>query len=211
MKYTRQTKPDHSRFIDLDGQKFTRLTVIAYVGKNGPHHHWECMCECGNTSYPSSQKLRDGRTMSCGCLQKERLQAAIRTHGKSQTKIYSIWCNMRRRCQDKRVPAYKNYGARGIRVCDRWQSFVSFYEDMGDPPTDGHTIERSNNDGDYTPDNCVWATRKDQARNRRNNRTVTYMGEKMTLSEAAERAGRSQSWADYRIENGIPLDVEFVE
>lgn len=168
------------------GLRYGRLIARADVGrsKNGDVL-WECECDCGNIVTVSSSNLGTGNTLSCGCLQQERLKASTTKHGKTRTHVYVVWMNMRRRCSDPKSKSYLNYGARGIKVCERWQSFENFYADMGDPEA-GHTIDRIDVNGDYEPANCRWATSGEQSRNRRNNHTVTFEGRTLTLIEWSE-------------------------
>lgn len=137
-------------------------------------------------------ELVAGRTRSCGCARENAHVAsasANKTHGMSSRPEYAVWLEMKRRCTKPTHPRYPDYGGRGIQVCDRWlDSFQNFWDDMGPRPP-WMSIERRNNDGDYTPENCVWATRKEQNRNRRSNRKVTFRGRDMLLVEAAEMAG----------------------
>lgn len=121
------------------------------------------------------------------------------THGMSNTRLFNIWDGMRSRCANPRAINFANYGGRGIKVCDRWQKFENFFADMGHPPQ-GCTLERSDNDGDYTPENCTWATRQQQARNRRNNRLLTHGGETLCSEAWAQRLGISRAGLMRRID-----------
>lgn len=151
---------------------------------------WLCRCDCGTVRRVVRSDLRSGRSTNCGCVRRKTLPAAAKakntTHGMDGTTEYRIWIDMRRRCHDPRRPDYKNYGARGITVCEEWRdSFEAFYRDMG-PRPDGCTLDRLNNTGPYEKKNCVWATRKKQERNKRTSRIVEIDGRRMTVAEACE-------------------------
>lgn len=166
--------PSHSRFVDLTGQKFGRLTVVAYAGKHGAYPKWRCVCVCGGTKTTRSGHLKSGRASSCGCYNAELQRKSFQTHGgatfdkSKRHPLYSIWCGMKKRCYSPRCQAYPYYGGRGITVCDEWRTdFKRFADDMGSRPSAEHSIERRENDGPYAPWNCRWATKSDQMKNRR--------------------------------------------
>lgn len=174
------------RFSDITGRTFGRWTVERYMGRS----HWSCICECGTRRLVYGSTLRNHRSISCGCFRAERNSVEMSTHGYARKgRIYSewnIWSGMKQRCYNPNNDCYQNYGARGITVCERWRSsFQSFIDDMGFRPT-GHTLDRINNDGPYSPENCRWTTRKQQGRNTRKNRRITFDGTTRTLSEWAE-------------------------
>lgn len=148
-----------------------------------------CRCDCGTErSIPVAPMLR-GRSKSCGCLRAEILAVASITHWRSRSKIYKVWRSMINRCETKSDTNFYKYGARGIKVCSRWRkSFPFFLADMGERPA-GTSIDRVDNSGDYEPSNCKWSQAKEQARNKRNNRKVEYLGRMVTMAELAEISG----------------------
>jgi hypothetical protein len=147
-----------------------------------------CVCDCGRLSVAESSQLKSGKTASCGCYGRSILGKTNTTHGHTKggkhSKTYESWAGIISRCKNKNKKAYKNYGARGITVCKRWEVFENFYADMGDKP-DGMTIERVDNDKGYDLGNCKWATRYDQANNTRRNRFIEHNGETKTISQWA--------------------------
>ena len=157
---------------DLVGRKFGRLKVLEFEAAYVNGWYWRCICDCGNITFTSTHKLTSGHTSSCGCLRRETNGQQTLKHGHARknrhTKIYERWKGMHARCYNPSHESYKRYGGRGIAVCTRWFNFENFLKDMGLPPA-GLTIERKNNDGDYCPSNCKWATQKEQQNNRSNN------------------------------------------
>jgi hypothetical protein len=142
--------------------------------------------ECGNKKEVETYCLTSGGTRSCGCLSNEVKSKRFTKHGKRHTRSYHIWLCMIQRCQNKNNPNYKDYGARGINVCEKWHKFEGFYEDMGEPE-EKMTIHRIDNDKGYFLENCKWATRKEQANAKRTNRILEYNNEKLTVSQWADK------------------------
>jgi len=180
-----------SRFIDLTGKRFGRLKVIKYVGKNKwRNSKWLCRCICGVNTIVTGSDLKNGRTKSCGCLQKEMLAFRSTSHGhlknKKVTGFYNSWRDMIRRCTNPNNSKYKYYGNRGITICAEWMEFLNFEKDMIKDWKPGLTIERINNDKGYYRDNCRWATPKQQARNTRRNHLETFNDKTQCLAEWAE-------------------------
>ena len=166
-------------FIDLAGLRFGRLTVLHREGRAGSGHAtWKCLCDCGNSIVTSSNCLRTG-TKSCSCLQKEAAHATRFKHGGSHSggRAYHTWKRMRERCLNPKGVRFSYYGGRGIGICSRWEEFSAFLADMGEPGP-GTSLDRIDNSKGYAPDNCRWATRTEQSRNRRCT--------KLTLEKARE-------------------------
>jgi len=180
--------------LNLLGQRFGRLVVLRQTADRGKGTVWECQCDCGLTLTVKAGPLRTGHTKSCGCLVRERVRTLhtfhknVVIHGgarKGNDGSYRIWRLMFLRCENPDNISYPLYGARGISVCERWRSFPAFREDMGPRPP-GLTLERVDNEGDYTPENCVWATLSQQARNKRNTVLMTYLGRTQSLRDWAD-------------------------
>lgn len=169
------------RLIDLTGQGFGKLIVVKMAPDKGDNRkRWICRCDCGEFTVSLGSNLTRGNSTSCGC---NRVK-----HGMSRTALHHRWRTMLDKCRNPNATQYKDYGGRGIIVCDEWHDFAKFFADMGHPPRGG-TIERRDNDGIYCKDNCYWGTRREQARNKRNNRIIEYLGKSQTVTDWALEYG----------------------
>lgn len=192
------------------GEVVGRLTILTRAShtKTGKSA-WHCRCVCGVEKVVASECLRIGGTTSCGCLQRDRTASSARTHGKRKHYLYNTWAAMHQRCKNSKCRRYVDYGGRGITVCARWDGpcgFDSFLVDMGDRPSDTHSIERNKNDEGYSPSNCRWATRAEQAVNQRSSvKVTTQLGEFKTLKEAAAAHGISVNAVQLRRWRGWEL------
>lgn len=180
---------------DLTGKQYHRLTVIKAAARKG---YWICECKCGSRKEIYGGNLRSGRTKSCGCLNREKVIGRNTKHGftsgEERDPLYAVWANMRRRCNDDHNKWYQRYGGRGIKVCKEWADDFDVFHSwaMDNGYKTGLTIDRIDNDGDYSPQNCRWASAKEQARNRSTNHKITAFGKTMLLS-------------DWSIETGIKI------
>ena len=144
-----------SRLINLQGKKFSRLTVLSLKDSGTDKHaRWNCVCDCGKKTISDGYTLRSGHTKSCGCLGAENRKKANTRHGQRQHCLYKTWIQMKQRCENKKDHGYKNYGGRGIKMCDQWHDFANFLRDMGDSFKPGLSIDRINNNYGYCKENC---------------------------------------------------------
>jgi hypothetical protein len=191
------------RMVDITGETFGKLKAVSPVF-GGRAVKWQCVCECGKTSIVDGTKLRSGHTKSCGCL----LGVERVNHGKSHTHEYRIWAAVKQRCRNQKNEHFKNYGSRGIDICDEWaESFEEFLSGVGVCPSSDHTIDRKDTNKGYEPGNVRWATREENQRNlRKSKRWVVDGVEYESLSHASECTGSSkatiQRWCDGGTNNG---------
>ena len=200
------------KFQDLAGQCFGRLRVIQRAENKGHDTAWLCRCNCGRECVVRAFSLKRGTTKSCGCLAREVTSEWSRRvntkHGKHKTRLHTIWALMKDRCYNKKSKSYKNYGGRGITVCDEWRNdFIAFDEWAN---TNGYndmlTIDRIDVNGNYEPSNCRWITLQEQAFNKRTSRFVEYNGKKKTVAEWAKEIGLGRKTLEYRLDAGWPLE-----
>lgn len=196
--------------IDLTGKRFGRFTVIKLDhkeqrwekngNKNGYAYFWLCKCDCGNEKVMMKEYLVNRRTKSCGCINKEN--PPQKTHGMSQTRLYEIWKNMKRRCYKETNSRYENYGGRGIIICDEWKdNFIPFYNwAMANGYNDNLTIDRENVDGNYEPSNCRWATWQEQSYNTTRTHHLTFNGKTQCISEWAKELDLTCSAIQHRLQ-----------
>lgn len=158
---------------DRVGLRYARLVVVGPAPSIGGRAAWNVMCDCGNRLVVLGKSLASGNTRSCGCLNLDSFLSVVTKHGLREHALYGTWKTMIQRCTNPKVKQYKDYGGRGIAVCKAWRdSFAKFLEDMGEKPSPQHALERRNNDKGYGPSNCYWATRKEQAANKRRKGTL---------------------------------------
>ena len=191
---------------ELKGQVFGRLTVLRYSHTdNNQKRVWLCQCQCGKRTKVITSHLKSGATLSCGCYNRGAATERATKHGKANSRTYDIWCNMRARCDNPHATGYARYGGRGITVCKRWEVFENFLADMGECPA-GLTLERTDSNGNYTPKNCVWATRKTQSANRPTFvHQLKWKGKTWTLTDLAAHYGLTFSTAKRRLNLGWSL------
>ena len=175
------------KLIDRIGERHGRLLVVERApnkSERDTNARWKCKCDCGREVIQYGQDLKKGKVVSCGCWNDEKRFK----HGLANTPVHRIWIGMHSRCRNPNLKEYPNYGGRGIKVCERWKSFENFIADMGIRP-EGYSIDRIDNDGDYEPSNCRWATTRQQLNNKRTSRILAMNGESRTIAEWADKLG----------------------
>lgn len=200
-----------SAFKDETGKKFGRLTAISHYTKTSPNKksrtYWICECECGNIKHMMADNLRKkDRTPSCGCYKSEYFSNLNSSHKLSKTRVYRSWASAKQRCTNPNDTNYHQYGARGIKMCDRWNSFELFLDDMGCPEFMNFTIERIDVNGDYELSNCRRATPMEQARNKTNTVLYEFGGRKMIITDWAKYLDVRVITLRKRLEMGWPID-----
>jgi len=195
---------------DLVGRRFGGLVVLSFDRTCDDRHRvfWSCVCDCGNVTSIRGDSLKSGKIVSCGCYKNARIGVDSRTHGQSRSKLYNKHQQMLKRCYNRSSVEYPNYGGRGITVCDRWRGtdgFLHFLSDMGEPAP-GLSIDRINNDGPYSPENCRWATKKQQASNRRTSLVVSFRGVNKCLAEWCRLLNLRYGHTRNAIARGVSLE-----
>jgi hypothetical protein len=199
--------PTHQGFRDLTGQRFGRLLAVSYAGPARGHQLWNCVCDCGNTCVVRSNNLLTRSSIGCGCIRREKCRERSTTHGRSRTTEFNTWQSIQMRCHNPNDTSYHNYGGRGITVCARWrESFANFLADMGPRPSPKHSLDRINNDGPYSPENCRWATKSEQDANKRSAVLLTYMGSTKIPGEWARLTGIKISTLSARLKLGWTVE-----
>ena len=184
------TNQKHSALI---GERFGKL-VVKSIYSNGRRNVCVCLCDCGNTKTIRKDHLTSEKIISCGCYHASIIGERSKTHGMSKTRLYRIWKGMRNRCYNEHIPGYEHWGGRGIVVCDEWQTFEPFYEwAVANGYNDGLSIDRIDNNGNYEPSNCRWATPEEQAKNRNSNAMITYEGTTKHISVWDREIGSKKS------------------
>ena len=196
------------RFKDLTGQRFGKLVVIrenTELSKEKGSTIWECKCDCGNIANIGRWIGRNSN--SCGCMSSRKMAGdRTRTHGMSETPFYQVWRAMKMRCQNPSQKSYKDYGGKGISVCERWNKFESFYEDMWNTFEEGLTIERIDIFKNYSPENCKWIPRCQQNSNKRNSRIYTYNGESLNLVDICRKYNIDRGIVTFRLNKGFTIE-----
>lgn len=194
------------KFIELDGHRYGRLTVVSRNNDLQNRRRFNCVCDCGRTTVVAGSNLRNGHTTSCGCYQSEKRAESHTTHGhlkgNNRHPLYATWCEMRHRCNSPTHKQFQDYGGRGIVVCDEWQGkngFTTFLTDMGERPP-GYSIDRIDNDLGYTKGNCRWACNITQANNTRQCRSIQAFGESHTISGWSRKTGIGKATIRFRID-----------
>lgn len=199
--------------LNLLGKKLGNLTVLRYAGSNGVSTLWECKCDCGAVVVKLGKAMTRGSVLSCStqcAFSRGKISAALTRHGLSLHPLFAVWRSMLARCKNPNCKAYKNYGGRGIEVCERWGDFENFILDMGEGYQSGLTLDRTDNSQGYYKENCRWVSYKTNCRNKRGNRVIDTPRGKMTVSEASETFHIGVTTLLYRLAHNWPKDKLFL-
>lgn len=192
---------------DFSGMRFGRLVAVAPTEeRKNKKIMWECLCDCGAKVFVRSGDLPGGKVKSCGCSRKDMI-----SHGQTSSTEYRTWTDILQRCNNPNSKAFKDYGGRGVYVCQRWASFENFYSDMGKRPSKYHSIDRIDNNGPYSAENCRWATQSEQNRNKRTNRIVKVRGGTLCLADAVDRYGKDYKLVMSRLRKGWSVERAIFE
>ncbi len=195
----------NTRIIDMTGKRYASLTALSMSGKEASGDmKWIFRCDCGKEFEANGYYARSGKIINCPTCASERTRLSNLKHGLSESQEFKIWTGMLTRCYNKNSKSYATYGGNGIEVCDRWKkSFENFLSDMGKRPSKQHSIDRINNEGNYTPENCRWATQKEQANNKSNNVKITIDGVTKTLSDWSREFSVNVQASSFRRAQGL--------
>lgn len=191
----------------MSGERYGRLTVVEFDGIRNKNSYWRCACDCGQIVITQRSHLRSGTTRSCGCLRDDGNTSRAR-HGLHRSPTWITWMAMKQRCLNPEAADYPRYGGVGVTICERWLDFKNFLADMGERPND-RTLDRVDNDGNYEPSNCRWATASEQNQNRSSTRWIEYGGRRMCLSGWAKDLSVTKGALHGMIErHGVELTME---
>lgn len=200
-----------SKIVNMKGKRFGKFTVIEFAGSKDGYALWKCVCDCGKEKIIRGSGLRSGNTVSCGCWRKEITSSVLTKHGMANSRLYTIWSNMKARCFKQSNTEYCYYGGRGITICDEWKDdFQSFYDwAMANGYKEHLTIDRIDVNGDYSPENCRWVDMKVQSNNRRSNHIIEFNGESHNVKQWSEILGINENTIRTRIQRGYSIEKIF--
>ena len=199
--------------IDLSGERFGSLVATKRAENKGRNTYWICVCDCGRTISVSTTHLRRGKTKSCGCQTSKLKSINHQTHGLTETHLYNIWIGMKQRCFSENHSSYSDYGGRGITICEEWKDdFTAFYDwSLRNGWNEGLEIDRMDNNGSYSPENCRWVSRTVQNNNKRNNHYIEYNGKTQTMAQWAKELNMNPVTLKSRIRRGWSIEDAFTK